>query len=83
MIDLLDNQELSTQKLLESAESLAKVSDLVKTEVNEVVTEREKKLYNAYLLAKQERSVELKVPKKAVEKNVLKQALAESKQEDE
>ena len=77
---LIENQELSTQKLLESAESLAKVSDVVKAEVNEVVTER-KKTY-AELLAKQE-SVELEVPKKAVEKNILKQALAESKQEDE
>jgi hypothetical protein len=65
---LIDNQELSIQKLLESAESLAKVSDVVKAEVNEVVTER-KKTY-ADLLAKQE-SVELEVPKKAVEKNVL------------
>ena len=39
---LIDNQELSIQKLLESAESLAKVSDVVKAEVNEVVTERKK-----------------------------------------
>ena len=39
---LIDNQELSTQKLLESAESLAKVSDVVKAEVNEVVTERKR-----------------------------------------
>ena len=31
---LIENQELSTQKLLESAESLAKVSDVVKAEVN-------------------------------------------------
>ena len=37
---------------------------------------------NFWALAKQE-SVELEVPKKAVEKNILKQALAESKQEDE
>ena len=74
---LITSQEDSLEKLTKSAETLAGVSETVKSDVQELV---EQKRTYAELVAKDD-SVE--APAKVIEKEVLKEAMAETNKEDE